>query len=94
MPEQIRASDADRQHVVGALERHAAAGRLDLVEFTERVDAALAARTLGDLAEVVRDLPAEPVVPPVGTGRGRQLLVAMLIAVVALLIIRLLVALR
>jgi len=30
----------------------------------------------------------------VGTGRGRQLLVAMLIAVVALLIIRLLVALR
>jgi hypothetical protein len=55
----LRASDADRQRVVADLERHTAAGRLSLDEFSTRVDAALAARTHGDLVEVVSDLPLE-----------------------------------
>lgn len=55
----LRASDADRQRVVADLERHTAAGRLSLDEFTSRVDAVLAARTHGDLGELVSDLPAE-----------------------------------
>ncbi|MFI5839094.1 DUF1707 domain-containing protein [Catenuloplanes sp. NPDC051500] len=55
----LRASDADRQRVVADLERHTAAGRLSLDEFTSRVDAALTARTHGDLVEVVSDLPSE-----------------------------------
>ena len=42
------------------LEKHAAAGRLTLDEFTERVDRALACRTHGDLAAVTADLPASP----------------------------------
>ena len=55
----MRASDEDRQRTVTALERHAGAGRLTLDEFAERARRAHGARTLGDLAEVVRDLPAE-----------------------------------
>ncbi len=54
---QLRASDADREGVVRALERHTAAGRLDLDEFADRVDQTLVARTLGDLARIVADLP-------------------------------------
>ena len=34
----LRASDADRQRVVTALERHAVAGRIDLDEYAVRVD--------------------------------------------------------
>jgi len=35
---ELRAPDADRQRVIAALERHTAAGRPDLDEFTQRVD--------------------------------------------------------
>ncbi|GGN60922.1 hypothetical protein GCM10010112_17580 [Actinoplanes lobatus] len=54
----LRASDAERYRVVAMLEKHAAAGRLTLDEFTERVDRVLACRTHGDLAAVTADLPA------------------------------------
>jgi hypothetical protein len=54
----LRASDADRQRVVAALEEHAAAGRLTLDEFGLRVDRVLAARTHGDLTVITVDLPA------------------------------------
>jgi hypothetical protein len=95
-PEQ-RASDDDRQQVVRALERHTAAGRLTLDEYAERVDRALSARTHGQLAEVTADLPASP--DPAGTGdshaaTARQLGVAFLVALAALLVILGLVALR
>lgn len=52
-----RASDAERYRVVAMLEKHAAAGRLTLDEYTERVDRVLACRTHGDLAEATADLP-------------------------------------
>jgi hypothetical protein len=53
----IRASDADRDRVAALLQEHHAAGRLTAQEFDERVDAALHARTLGELDELLADLP-------------------------------------
>ena len=56
---EIRASDQDRERTVAALQRHTGAGRLTLDEFTTRVDAACAARTLNELGALVGDLPDE-----------------------------------
>jgi Domain of unknown function (DUF1707) len=53
----LRASDGDRERAVAALKEHCAAGRLTLEELPERVARAYGARTLGDLADVMRDLP-------------------------------------
>jgi hypothetical protein len=52
-----RASDADRDRVVDRLRDAAAEGRLDLTEFEERMGAAYAARTYGELAPLTADLP-------------------------------------
>jgi hypothetical protein len=52
-----RASDADRDRAAAALREHLAAGRLTLEEFDQRLDQAYAAKTLGDLDEVMTDLP-------------------------------------
>jgi len=56
----VRASDADRDRAVEALASASAEGRLTLEEYSERSDAALTARTLGDLASLTADLPATP----------------------------------
>lgn len=53
----IRASDADRDKTVTLLREHLAAGRLTSEEFDERLDAALNAKTLGDLDRLMADLP-------------------------------------
>lgn len=55
----IRASDHDRDAVVQQLEEQTAQGRLTVAEFQERVDAALTARTWGELAELTNDLPVD-----------------------------------
>jgi class 3 adenylate cyclase len=55
-----RAADADRDRIVTLLRDHVVAGRLTLDEFSERVGLALQARTLGDLREVMVDLPDVP----------------------------------
>lgn len=52
-----RASDAERDEVAD-LRRHPVSGRLMLEEFADRVGTTLAARTHGELADVVTDLPA------------------------------------
>ena len=54
----IRASDADRDRVAAMLREHHAAGRLTAEEFHERMDRALEAKTLGQLDELMTDLPA------------------------------------
>jgi hypothetical protein len=54
----IRASDADRDRVAALLREHHAAGRLSAEEFHERIDRALEAKTLGELDELLTDLPA------------------------------------
>lgn len=54
----IRASDADRERVATLLREHHAEGRLTVEEFRERLDAAFAAKTTGDLDALLADLPA------------------------------------
>ena len=56
----LRAADADRDAVADRLRTAHAEGRLTVEEFGERLDAAFAARTMGDLARLTADLPAEP----------------------------------
>lgn len=57
VPPVLRASDADRESVIGMLRDGSADGRLSYDTFLRRVDAALQARGLGELADLVRDLP-------------------------------------
>jgi hypothetical protein len=54
---ELRASDADRDHVAELLGEHCAAGRLTLEELEARLDEAYRARTYRELAAVTRALP-------------------------------------
>jgi len=56
----LRASDADRDRVIELLRAAVADGRLDPGEFDQRLDAALAARTIDALAPLTADLIAVP----------------------------------
>ena len=56
----LRASDADRDGVAKRLRDAAAEGRLEPDELEERLDAALRARTYGDLQGLLADLPGKP----------------------------------
>jgi ferric-dicitrate binding protein FerR (iron transport regulator) len=56
----MRASDSDRDAVVSDLSEHFQAGRLTAEEFEERTGQALAARTWGELRNLLADLPAAP----------------------------------
>lgn len=53
----VRASDADRDRVADILREALAEGRLDAEEHSERLDATYAAKTMGQLEPLVRDLP-------------------------------------
>ncbi|MFD5023482.1 DUF1707 domain-containing protein [Streptomyces sp. NPDC058373] len=53
----LRASDADRDRVADLLRDALAEGRLTAEEHSERIDGVYAARTLGELEPLVRDLP-------------------------------------
>jgi hypothetical protein len=55
---ELRASDADRDAAAAVLGGAMATGRLTSTEYAERLDAVYAAKTLGDLAPLTRDLPA------------------------------------
>ncbi|MGH7610223.1 MAG: RDD family protein [Candidatus Dormibacteria bacterium] len=54
----IRASDSDREETVTVLTEHHLQGRLSSEELGERTQLAYHAKTRGDLAQLVRDLPA------------------------------------
>jgi Domain of unknown function (DUF1707)/Cell wall-active antibiotics response 4TMS YvqF len=54
----LLASDQERDDVAAALGEAMAAGRLTSAEHAQRLDAAYAARTRGDLEPLTRDLPA------------------------------------
>jgi Domain of unknown function (DUF1707) len=56
----LRAADADREAIAERLRKSHAEGRLDVQEFQERLDRCLQAKTLGDLGQLVNDLPREP----------------------------------
>jgi hypothetical protein len=60
----LRASDADRDQTLEALAAASAEGRLSLEEYSQRSEAALVARTLGELTGLTSDLPALPQIDP------------------------------
>ncbi|MFJ9106467.1 DUF1707 domain-containing protein [Streptomyces sp. NPDC102283] len=59
-PGGIRASHDDREAVVEQLRDAAAEGRLDFDELDSRLELALTAKTHGELAALIADLPASP----------------------------------
>ena len=59
----VRASDAERDEVVGKLKEEFAAGRLSQDTFMHRMDAVLQARHQADLPPLLADLPAPPSAP-------------------------------
>jgi Domain of unknown function (DUF1707) len=63
----MRASDRERDQVVEILRTAVGDGRLTVDELDERLDAALSARTVGELARLTVDL------PPQGSARARDL---------------------
>ncbi|MEP7026634.1 MAG: DUF1707 domain-containing protein, partial [Actinomycetota bacterium] len=56
-PVPLRASDAERDQVVGQLRERFAEGRLTQDSFVQRIDVALHARERGELADLMADLP-------------------------------------
>jgi DUF1707 SHOCT-like domain len=103
--ELLRASDADRDAVIDSLREAACEGRLEADELEQRVDGALRARTYGELAELLIDLPgdthvlwrragsrANPVVRSALLGAGLLIAVALALALVVLVAILVLAA--
>jgi hypothetical protein len=69
-PSLMRISAADRQRVAAVLRDAAGAGRLDLEELDERLEATWHAKTYADLVPITVDLQAAgPVAPPVPARR-------------------------
>lgn len=68
-----RVSDAERDQVAAVLAEAFSTGRLSPVEHTERLAAAYAAKTYGDLAPLTRDLPevSPGAAPPAALARQR-----------------------
>ena len=65
-PEHIRASDADRDQVAERLREALAEGRLSPVEHEERLDTLYKAKTIGELAPIISDLPGPGTPVPYG----------------------------
>ncbi|HKS99987.1 MAG TPA: DUF1707 domain-containing protein [Rugosimonospora sp.] len=64
--DQVRVSDAEREAIVARLNAATGEGRLTLEEFADRAGRAYAARTRGELNELVADL------PPAAPGQPRR----------------------
>ncbi|GAA0662083.1 hypothetical protein GCM10010193_11640 [Kitasatospora atroaurantiaca] len=63
----MRAAHTDRERTVDVLKAAYAEGRLSAEEYAQRFDAAYQAKTYGQLAQLVTDLPAGPMVAPLGS---------------------------
>jgi hypothetical protein len=70
--ESLRVSDAERDVTLRTLGDHAAVGRLTLDELEERSGRALVAKTRGELAALITDLPAGRVQPGGSPALGRD----------------------
>lgn len=55
----VRAGDAEREATVERLRKHHTDGRIDVTEFQERLDRAYDSKTVGELRELVSDLPGD-----------------------------------
>jgi len=56
-PHALRIGDAERDAAAADLGEHYAAGRLTIDELNERLDAVFSAKTLGQLTQIMADLP-------------------------------------
>jgi Domain of unknown function (DUF1707) len=92
----LRASDADRDVVAERLRHAAGEGRLEPDELEERLDAALRARTYGELRGLLTDLPGKPVAwerrrtevaPVAGFALGAAMRVVLVLAVVGVVLV-------
>jgi hypothetical protein len=83
----LRAADSDREAVTERLRKAAGEGRLEPEELEDRVDAALRARTYGDLDLVLADLPSgRALVPAAQTALAAATQVAVTLVVVTLVL--------
>jgi hypothetical protein len=81
----LRVSDSERNEVADRLSRHFADGRLDQAEFKERLDAAMSAKTQGDLSGLFNDLPPVPSESALPVSRRRRIVpILVLVAFLAL----------
>jgi hypothetical protein len=55
----LRAADADRERIAERLRTSHAEGRLDLAEFQQRLERCYEAKTMGELGELITDLPRQ-----------------------------------
>ena len=86
----LRIGDAERDVTMTLLREHFVAGRLTFDELTERIDAALVAKTQRQIDRLLADLPrsprvarAEPALPVPDPDAGRFLVFAMLLFALA-----------
>jgi Domain of unknown function (DUF1707) len=83
----LRASDDERNTVADKLSRHYAEGRLDEIEFKNRLDTAMSAKTRGDLHGLFDDLPSLASEPPPPAPRHQRILpwvfIVVLVAIAA-----------
>jgi Domain of unknown function (DUF1707) len=73
---EMRASDADRDRAAAVLSGALATGRLTTAEHAERLEAVYAAKTVGDLAPLIRDLPDDAGANADVTAAGRAVVAA------------------
>lgn len=64
----VRAADADREATADRLRQHHAEGRIDVSEFQDRLDATYQAKTVGELRQLLSDLPRDQQRGPLGRG--------------------------
>ncbi|MBV9682649.1 MAG: DUF1707 domain-containing protein [Solirubrobacterales bacterium] len=86
----LRAADADREHTAERLRESHSEGRLDMDEFQQRLERCYQAKTIGELDELVNDLPRQAEhaeQPPLGWFRPSGSRVAPLAAIVIALIV-------
>ena len=89
----LRIGDAERDVAMAQLREHFVAGRLTFDELSERIDAALIAKTQRQIDRLTADLPrlprpargsgSEPTLPAPGPDAGRFLVFAMLLFALA-----------
>jgi hypothetical protein len=83
----LRASDAEREHVATLLRHAATEGRLAPEELDERMGVALGARTYGELDAVLSDLPASAHLPERRSGSIARRPLMALAAVTAIVMV-------
>jgi Domain of unknown function (DUF1707) len=72
MPSKMRVSDTERQRTVDELRRHCTAGRIDMDEYSRRIEKAMGAERLEELDAVLADLPILRIADPSAPGETRQ----------------------